>query len=695
MENIITYKRFMKIFLVIIIAFLGIKSIEAQSVKILFDATKGEQAGNADWIIDADLNNVCVGNSGYYMNTSCNESNPQKTPTPAQSGITSSTSESYWKGAISAYAVECAKLGYIVESLTYTGRITYNDNTNLQDLSKYNIYVVCEPNIIFTTAEKTAIMQFVNNGGRLMMVADHVVSDRNGDGNESINIWNDLMLNNSVNSNYPFGFKFDSVDISQTTSNYTPNSLDSILNSSNYGSCSLMKISNGTTMTLYPSINSTVKGSFYKTGVNKTTTGTLVASSRFGKGKIVAFTDSSPFDDGTGDANDVLYDGWIADASGNHKKIIMNATIWLATLDSFKVNISPSGATTFCKGDSVTLTATLGSTYSWSTGETTRAINVKSSGTYSVTVTNSLGQVQSSSILIKTNPNPTPVVSLSGTTISTTNNYLSYQWYNNNVLISGATLFQYTLSQSGQYTVMVTDSNNCKGISTAYNYIAPTTFSIAISPKNKSICDGDSLTFTVVGNAVSYKWSSGETTSTIQAKTAKLYKVTATNSTNQTATDSVFLKVNPNPVPVLSQVSSTIKTALNYKKYWWYQNNSEIDSSTTSNIYTPILNSAKYKVLVIDSNGCRGLSNEIVFNKLALNEVNSDYNITYFNHVLEVNTTKNNEYKIVIYDLNGKLIYQSVEKSNIKWTLESIATPFFIVGIAMDGEELKWNKFLY
>jgi hypothetical protein len=35
-------------------------SLQTQ-VKILFDATKAESAGNADWIIDADLNNI-----GYF-----------------------------------------------------------------------------------------------------------------------------------------------------------------------------------------------------------------------------------------------------------------------------------------------------------------------------------------------------------------------------------------------------------------------------------------------------------------------------------------------------------------------------------------------------------------------------------------------------------------------------------------------------
>ncbi|MFN8362170.1 MAG: hypothetical protein U0T85_00385 [Cloacibacterium normanense] len=80
-------------------------------IKILFDATKAEMAGNADWVIDAD-------------SKSGGESNPQRIPTPAQSGITASTSETYWNGGISAWAIDLVKHGYFVETLPYDGRIT-------------------------------------------------------------------------------------------------------------------------------------------------------------------------------------------------------------------------------------------------------------------------------------------------------------------------------------------------------------------------------------------------------------------------------------------------------------------------------------------------------------------------------------------------------------------------------------------
>ena len=158
-------------------------------------------AGNADWVIDAD-------------SKSGGESNPQRIPTPAQSGITASTSETYWNGGISAWAIDLVKQGYYVETLPRTGGvISYGNPNNDQDLSNYKVFIVTEPNSQFTMAEKDAIINFVKNGGGLYMIADHDNSDRNGDGWDSPAIWNDLVSTNSVVAN-PFGITFDVVTFS-------------------------------------------------------------------------------------------------------------------------------------------------------------------------------------------------------------------------------------------------------------------------------------------------------------------------------------------------------------------------------------------------------------------------------------------------------------------------------------------------
>lgn len=287
-------------------------------IKILFDATKAEMAGNADWVIDADskLNN---------------ESNPQRIPTPAQSGITASTSETYWTGGISAWAIDLVKQGYYVETLPRTGGvISYGNPNNDQDLSNYKVFIVTEPNSQFTMAEKDAIINFVKNGGGLYMIADHDNSDRNGDGWDSPAIWNDLVSTNSVVAN-PFGITFDVVTFSQTTTNFANIPSNTILNGS-AGAPKAMQFSSGASMTLNKTANPSVQGLVFKTGASTTgTTNVMFATATYGAGKVCALGDSSVPDDGTGDTGDNLYDGYFADASGNHRPLLINSVIWLAT----------------------------------------------------------------------------------------------------------------------------------------------------------------------------------------------------------------------------------------------------------------------------------------------------------------------------------------------------------------------------
>lgn len=316
--------------------FVILSSTSLFAQKILFDATKAEMAGSADWVIDADAHNIYFSSTTHlpYVSGSGGASNPQRIPTLAQSGITSTTAETYWDGALSAFAVDCVKQGYTVETLPFNGAITYGNSSNAQDLSNYKCFVIDEPNSSFTAIEKAAIINFVMNGGGLMMICDHTISDRNNDGVDSPVIWNDLLTNNSVQNN-PFGITFDLANISGNSTTIAPLTLTSpyysILHGA-YGVPSQVYWSNGTTMTLNTTNNSSVKGIVFKSGSSTSgTTNVLVAAATYVNGKVFAVGDSSIIDDGTGDPNDTLYTGYTGDANGNHQKLLMNGLIWLMT----------------------------------------------------------------------------------------------------------------------------------------------------------------------------------------------------------------------------------------------------------------------------------------------------------------------------------------------------------------------------
>ena len=183
-----------------------------------------------------------------------------------------------------------------------------------------------EPNIRFTAAEKTAILNFVSNGGGLFMIADHTISDRNNDGWDSPEIWNDLMTNNSLVNN-PFGFSIDLTNITQTTTNVlTGNTTNPILHGSQ-GHVTKMEFNNGATLTLNPTANASVQGLIWQSGFTQNNTHVMCASATYGSGRVYIVTDSSPMDDGSGAPNNLLFSSWNL---YSHTALFMNASLWLA-----------------------------------------------------------------------------------------------------------------------------------------------------------------------------------------------------------------------------------------------------------------------------------------------------------------------------------------------------------------------------
>jgi len=183
-----------------------------------------------------------------------------------------------------------------------------------------------------------------------MMVADHTAattagtdangynpSDRDGDGYDSPRVWNDLMTNNGINNNNPFGFVVNYVDISEqpTTNVYTGSNANAqaVLNGL-AGAASKLAFYNGSTATLYPANNSSVQGLFWRmSGTVGSNTNVMALLATYGSGRVVFVGDSSPSDDGTGDTNDNLFNGWSGDApSGytSHPALHLNASLWLA-----------------------------------------------------------------------------------------------------------------------------------------------------------------------------------------------------------------------------------------------------------------------------------------------------------------------------------------------------------------------------
>jgi hypothetical protein len=132
------------------------------------------------------------------------------------------------------------------------------------------------------------------------------------------------------------------------------------------------------------------------------------------------------------------------------------------------VNPTPSaavtvgGATTFCTGGSVTLTAQGTGSYLWSNGATSQSITVSQGGNYSVTVTNNGCSATSGVTTVTVNPTPTASIAPQGSTTFCQGGFVvlqasgggTYQWN------TGAQSSSINVSQGGTYTVQVSQ-NGC------------------------------------------------------------------------------------------------------------------------------------------------------------------------------------------------------------------------------------------
>lgn len=163
--------------------------------------------------------------------------------------------------------------------------------------------------------------------------------------------------------------------------------------------------------------------------------------------------------------------------------------------------IVANGATSFCTGGSVTLTAPAGyASYQWSNGETTQSISVTTSGSYSVQVIDAMGCISDpSNIIVVTvySPaippiivalGPTNICAGGNVTLSAPAGYASYVWSN------GQTTRNIVVTTAGNYFVVVTDVNGCS--STASNTISVTVVPLptAVAGPNTTICSGGNFT---------------------------------------------------------------------------------------------------------------------------------------------------------------------------------------------------------
>ena len=325
---------------------------------------------------------------------------------------------------------------------------------------------------------------------------------------------------------------------------------------------------------------------------------------------------------------------------------VLTLTVTLKALPTATI----TGNTTLCEGETTTLVATGGTSYSWSNAATTNSINVSQSGVYTVTATNAEGC--SNTVNVTVAVNPLPNVNISGNSsfcqgddvTLTATGANTYVWSNTS---SNASI---TVSNAGNYTVTGTDANGCsntaiKTVTVNPTYNIPLTHSIcegesynfygqnittagtythtlqtvngcdsvltltvtleALPPTaitgNTTLCEGETTSLVATGG-VSYAWSNGGTSNSTTVNQSGVYTVTATNTEGCSATANVTVTVNPLPTITIGgnttvcAGNSTMLTASGANSYSW---------STGDNTASVTINAfGVYTVTGTSSEGC-------------------------------------------------------------------------------------------
>lgn len=305
----------------------------------------------------------------------------------------------------------------------------------------------------------------------------------------------------------------------------------------------------------------------------------------------------------------------------------------------------PAGTASFCGGSSATITGPSGSnlSYQWKlagipiTGATSQAYTATAIGVYTLTVTNtSTGcSATSPAVNVVNSPAQTAAATATGATTvcggssvtinANTGTGLTYQWMNSGSPISGATTATYAATASGNYAVVVTNSNNCSATSTAIPVTVNTVNANVTANGPTTFCTGGSVVISVPsGASQTYQWKlngnniTGATGTNYTAAASGNYTVLVTNTGNGCSATSaaMVITVGNGPTSAITPTgtvgicpgSSTTLSAFQSSgvTYQWSLNGTAISGATGT---TYSANAAgNYTVTVSSGPGCNTTS---------------------------------------------------------------------------------------
>ncbi len=301
-----------------------------------------------------------------------------------------------------------------------------------------------------------------------------------------------------------------------------------------------------------------------------------------------------------------------------------NDTAVINVLVDFPFNLDVIADTMVCKNEVVNYNLPSGYTsYNWSTGLIGKSQLISSSGSYSVTVTNTLGCTSVDSMVLGKFASPDAL--LPDDTILCTGEilappvspkFVSYNWD------GGDTISNILIQHEGDYVLSVIDTAGCSYTDTlSVQYAAPP---VPTAPTQVFICDGDSALISVSNSFNSYQWSTGATGNSISTTSAGIYYITVTGVNGCFGFDTVQVLVNPLPSIFFSDSLMCNNNPFVLDIGWYSDINwSNGDTVQSTVIYSP----GSYTVTVEDQNGCQNSDTVSVINQNVVLNLGPDTSI--------------------------------------------------------------------
>lgn len=283
------------------------------------------------------------------------------------------------------------------------------------------------------------------------------------------------------------------------------------------------------------------------------------------------------------------------------------------------------GNSIICPSDSTELSIDyIGISTLWNTGETSNAIMISDSGTYSVSVTYSDGCILQDTFTLSHFSSPqamligdTELCENESTSIMLNEQFVTYVWSTNETSPS------IIVGETDNYVVTVTDTNSCTTSAELLVTVHPLP-TVNIQGDNY-FCEGDSTSLNLTQSYNQIIWSNTSEQSLVYISEAGIYQVTVYDNFNCSATSSIEVLELSNPSPMIigdnqlcEEGTSTLSIQDSYESVTWNTGSTLPEISITTD--------GDYSITVIDSLGCEGsdtLSVELIPAPIA--EVDSVY----------------------------------------------------------------------